>query len=455
MTSRNKAATPSFDCDVIVIGGGPAGTTAATDLARRGRAVTLFERDTHPRFHIGESLLPMNIPILERLGVLDAVERIGVRKPGADFPASNERGFNVFEFTRALGSPPTYAFQVQRAAFDEILLRNAQAAGVRVHEQTEVLSVTFEADCESASSKSASSKSASSKSASSKSAIVEVRDASGSVRQLRARYVVDASGRQTLLGTQLKLKERNRRHRSAAIFGHFTGVERRVEPYTGNISIYRFHMGWIWLIPLPSGITSIGAVCLPEHLKQRGGDLESFLMDILRSVPRLSDRVTNAKLAGHLEATGNYSYECRRICGPGWIMIGDAGAFVDPVFSSGVYLAMHGAERAAELVDRVLGGAGEARMQRAYAREIRGGISKFSWFIVRFTTPALAWLFANPRNILRVEDAMVAFLSGCVFAPAPALRRLRVFKLLYYVTSLFLWREMLRHFREIRRGAVS
>ncbi len=443
MTSRNNAALRSFDCDVIVIGGGPAGATAATDLARRGRAVTLFERDIHPRFHIGESLLPMNIPILERLGVLDAVERIGVRKPGADFPAANERGFNVFEFTRALGNPPTYAFQVQRADFDEILLRNAQAAGVCVHEQTEVLSVTFDAD------------SGTSGSADSKSAMVEVRDDAGAVRQLRARYVVDASGRQTLLGTQLKLKERNRRHRSAAVFGHFTGIERRGEPYTGNISIYRFQLGWVWLIPLPNGITSIGAVCLPERLKQRGVDLESFLLDILRSVPGLSDRVANARLTGHLEATGNYSYECRRMCGPCWIMIGDAGAFVDPVFSSGVYLAMHGAERAAELVDRVLGGAAEVRMQRAYAREIRGGLRKFSWFIVRFTTPALAWLFANPRNILRVEDAMVAFLSGCVFEPAPALRRLRVFKLLYYVTSLFLWRETLRHFREVRRGSVS
>ncbi len=433
MTSRNNAASTSFDCDVIVIGGGPAGATAATHLARHGRAVTLFERDAHPRFHIGESLLPMNIPILERLGVLDAVERIGIRKPGADFPASNERGFNVFEFTRALGNPPTYAFQVQRAQFDEILLRNAEAAGVQVRERTEVRTVAFDAD----------------------SATVEVRDAAGEVRRLRARYVVDASGRQTLLGTQLKLKERSRRHRSAAVFAHFTGIERRHEPHTGNISIYRFHQGWIWLIPLPDGITSIGAVCLPEHLKQRGGDLESFLMDTLRSVPGLSDRMANARLTGHLEATGNYSYECRRMCGPRWVMAGDAGAFLDPVFSSGVYLAMHGAERAAELVHRALDGAAEAPLQRAYAREMRGGLRKFSWFIVRFTTPALAWLFANPRNILRVEDAMVAFLSGCVFEPGPTLRRLRVFKLLYYVASLFMWRETLRHFREVRRRAVS
>ncbi len=263
---------------------------------------------------------------------------------------------------------------------------------------------------------------------------VTVRDAAGATRVVRGRYLVDASGRDTFLGSRLKLKERHSRHRSAAVFAHFTGVERRAAPWTGNISIYRFHHGWIWLIPLTDDITSIGAVLLPEHLKQRSGPLEDYLTNILNSVPALQARMVNARLHGNLEATGNYSYECRDLTGPRWIMAGDSGAFVDPVFSSGVYLAMHGATRAAELVDAVLSGAREKSLQRAYAREMVAGVREFSWFIVRFTTPALAWLFANPRNILRVEEAMVSMLSGHVFGAHRTLRRLRVFKALYYIT---------------------
>jgi len=437
MTSQENQINRGLDCDVIVIGGGPAGTTAATELARRGRRVQLFEKSRHPRFHIGESLLPMNIPILERLGVLAEVDRIGIRKPAADFPADNERGFNVFDFSKSLERLPGYAYQVKREQFDEILFRNTQRAGVDTYENTEVVSATTSAE----------------------SASVTVRDAAGQTREVRARYLIDASGRDTFLGSALKLKKRHTRHRSAAIFAHFTGVERRAAPWTGNISIYRFGegggVGWIWLIPLGDDVTSIGAVLLPEQMKRRTGSLEEFLMNILHSVPALKARMVNASLHGNLEATGNYSYECREHSGTRWIMAGDSSAFVDPVFSSGVYLAMHGASRAAGLVDAVLSGARERPLQRAYEREMRAGLREFSWFIVRFTTPALAWLFANPRNVLRVEEAMVSMLSGHVFEARRTLRRLRVFKALYYITSLFMWRDTLRHRRDSRVHAGS
>lgn len=419
------------DADVIVIGGGPAGSTVAAFLAQRGRRVILLEKARHPRFHIGESLLPMNLPILERMGVLDAVEKMGVRKLAADFPAGNSRGFNAFDFARSLPGSPGHAFQVPRAQFDALLFRRAAALQVDAREEVEVEGVELHGD----------------------SATVRLRGDRGET-SLRARFLVDATGRDTLLGNQLRLKRSHPRHRSAALFAHFEGVARRDGEYAGNISIYRLAEGWIWVIPLPDGLTSIGVVCLPRVLKARAGDRNSFFMELLLGVPQLADRMRDARLAGEVHASGNYSYACDRFHGRGWLMVGDAAAFIDPVFSSGVYLAMHGAERAAQLVDAVLAGAPEAPLQRAYEREMRGGMRRFSWFIERFTSPALAWLFANSRDVYKLEQATISLLAGRVFNAREVGRRLLLFKVLYYLTSLRLWGRMRHHRRSLRAASA-
>ena len=419
--------------DVLVIGGGPAGTTAATLLARKGWKVTLLEKAAHPRFHIGESLLPMNLPILERLGVLEQVRAIGVHKLGADFPLQDEGdNTHVFRFDRAIAPKFGYAFQVKREEFDQLLFRNALANGVDARERTTVEKVEFEDG---------------------RPRVVHARDADGNALAFRVRYLVDASGRDTFLGNKLKLKRKSDLHQSAAIFSHFTGVRRRDGEDAGNITVDRFDHGWFWLIPLPGGVMSVGAVCFPEYLKQRsahrgeaGGDPnEAFLMRTLQTTPSVWNRMQDAERVAPVHVTGNYTYACSRMSGPGWVMAGDAYAFVDPVFSSGVYLGMNSAEQAAEVVDTALREpAREAAMQEAMENRLKRGLKHFSWFIYRFTTPVMQHLFANPRNDWQLEQAVISMLAGDVFDNRVVLRKLRLFRLVYALTALQLAPRALR-----------
>lgn len=415
VTEEMQPPPPPAECDVIVVGGGPAGSTAATLLARQGWSVVLLEKDRHPRFHIGESLLPMNLPILERLGVLESTDRIGVLKRGADFPAPTPEGYNVFRFERALDRSGTHAYQVRRDEFDQMLFENASAAGAHAFQGHRVAKAELAPD----------------------GVIVEGKSDEGRGFRCQARYLVDASGRDTFLGNQLRSKRKSSHHQSAALFAHFSGVDRRSGEDAGNVSIYRFEQGWVWLIPLRDEIMSIGAVCWPDHLKQRRAGNREFLLETLRSIPELSRRMERAEIVGNLHATGNYSYECRDMCGPRWIMAGDSFAFVDPIFSSGVYLAMHAAEQAADVVNGVLRDPRRERaLQRHYERGIRRGLSTLSWFIHRFTSPAMRKLFAGPRNVFGVERAMISMLSGDVYRDNGVQWRLEIFKMIYRVASL-------------------
>ena len=409
-------------CDVAVIGGGPAGSTAAALLARRGHRVIVLEKAHHPRFHIGESLLPMNLPLFERLGVLEQVRALGVVKPGADFEADNERGYNSFAFRRAIGDSPPHAYQVWRADFDRMLFEHARACGADAREGHEAV------QCEQLGPRATR---------------LEVRTDAGASYRIEARYVVDASGRDTFLSGRRRLRRRNKRHQSAAIFGHFRGAEPRSGEDAGNISIYRFEHGWMWMIPLPAGVMSVGAVCRPDYLKQRRGPTLEFLLATLKRNAALWRRVEHAELIGNqVHVTGNYSYDSRQIGGPGWVLVGDAFAFVDPVFSSGVYLAMCGAEQAAHAVDVALRApAAEKALLRRLERRYRSGIRRFSFFIYRFNDPVMARLFRQPSNRLQIEQGMISMLAGDLFDTPRVLWRLQFFKLVYALGCLRDWRR--------------
>jgi flavin-dependent dehydrogenase len=409
-------------CDVAVIGGGPGGSTAAALLARRGYKVIALEKEHHPRFHIGESLLPMNLPVFERLGVLDKVRAMGVFKSGADFEADNERGYSTYAFARAIGNSPPHAYQVWRQDFDQMLYQHARECGADAREGHEVRALEQTGPRESR---------------------LDVRTDDGHGYSIQARYVIDASGRDAFMSARKKLRRKNDRHQSAAIFGHFRGAERRSGEDAGNISIYGFEHGWMWMIPLPGGVMSVGAVCRPGYLKQRKGRTLEFLLDTLRRSPALWRRVEHAELIGNeVRVTGNYSYDSTRMGGPGWVLIGDAFAFLDPVFSSGVYLAMTGAEQAAGMVDAALREpAREAALLRRLEKRQRAGMARFSFFIYRFNGPVMRQMFRQPRNTWQLEQGVISMLAGDLFDTPKVLWRLQLFKLVYAISGLRDWRR--------------
>ena len=361
----------------------------------------------------------MNLPILQKLGVLEQVAALAVHKPGAEFAPQPGRGVLRFHFDRALGRSPKYAYQVDRAQFDDTLFRAASAAGVDCRSEWTVNDVHRTGG-----------------------QLLVSAEHAGRKHRIAARHVVDASGRQTLLARMLGGKRKDNRHASAAVYRHFSGRPATSEPTDGNIGVYHLPAGWLWLIPLPGDRLSVGAVCWPDALKARRGKLDAFLDEQIACSPEASARLGGAQPEGPARAEGNYSYTVQKSAVAGVTAVGDAGCFIDPVFSSGVYLAMRGGEQAAACVDASLRRPWLAALARwRYARGVRRRVRSFSWFIYRFTTPAMRELFANPRNVLGLEQAVIAMLAGNGSGSLGIRLRLLVFRGIYALTALRLARQ--------------
>ena len=326
------------DKPIVVIGGGPAGSCVSTFLVRMGLDVVLLEREHFPRSHVGESLLPSSIPILENLGVMDEVRAAGFTvKPGATMIWGTEREPWSWYFRETHASNP-HSYQVWRPEFDAILLNNARRSGVDVREGWQVTRVEFDDD----------------------GSAIAVRcratDGSSGEIELPARYVVDASGQSGVLSRQLGLREWDDFFRNLAVYGYYKGGEQLPKPDEGNILIESQADGWMWHIPLREGWASVGAVVDLEAGQRAVREMgpRGLLERQIAAAPYLAGMLADAKMVSEPEVARDWSYRCKSLSGPGYILVGDAGCFVDPLFSSGVHLALTYAALAAVVVASAL-----------------------------------------------------------------------------------------------------
>jgi len=408
-------------CDVLVIGGGPAGSTAAALLAKQGRKVVLLEKAHHPRFHIGESLLPGNVELFERLGVREEVEKIGMPKFGIEFVPPDLDYCSYVDFAEGWDPSKGSAWQVRRSELDELLFRNAARSGAQTHEGTKVTALDFDQA----------------------GATVRSRSDDGVEQTWRTSFVVDASGRDTMLATKFKSKQKNPDHNSTALFGHFTGARRLEGKREGNISICWFEHGWFWFIPLADGTTSVGAVCWAYYLKARDKPLKDYFYDTIALCPELADRLKGATLVDDkVHATGNFSYSSTHATGDRYLMIGDAFTFIDPMFSSGVYLAMQSAFDGAQLVATALDQPERLPLARhELEKRMRTGPRDYSWFIYRVTNPTIRDMFMHPQDIFNVKKGLMSLLAADIHHGARYRRSLLMFKVVYYFVSILNWRR--------------
>lgn len=324
--------TATEHADVVVIGGGPAGATTSTLLAQNGHRVVLFERDKFPRFHIGESLIPETYWVLKRLNMLDKMRASPfVQKHSVQFVGSSGKLSQPFYFFEHKPHECSQTWQVLRSEFDKMMLDNAREHGVEVHEQVRVLEVLFDGE---------------------RATGVRIMEADGTKRDVRARVVVDASGQTALLSNRLKLRVADPELQKGAVWTYFEGAYRDVGRDEGAtmVLLTAGRNGWFWYIPLHNDIVSIGVVSSFDYLFTGRGSHERIFHEELENCPAAKQRVAGARRVADFFATKDYSYHSRQTAGDGWVLVGDALAFLDPLYSSGVLLALKSGQLAADAI---------------------------------------------------------------------------------------------------------
>jgi flavin-dependent dehydrogenase len=391
-------ANNSSDPDVVVIGGGPAGSTCSTILRQHGLTVDLFERETFPRFHIGESLIPMTYHVLKRTGMLDKMKASHfVKKYSVQF--INQRGklSEPFYFIDHKPHESSQTWQVRRSEFDHLNLKNAAEHGVRVHENARVIEVLFEGD---------------------RAVGVRVKVGDEPEKVVRAKVVVDASGQSTMLTDRLGLREWDPILKKAAVWTYWKGAVRDTGRDEGTQLVIQTEgkKGWFWYIPLHDDIVSVGVVADYHYLftNRASKELESIYFEEVAKAPGVQPRIKNASRCDIFRAQKEYTYRAKKVAGDGWCLVGDAFGFLDPLYSSGVMLALTSGSMAADAIAEGIkkGDTSESQL-RKWEPTFTAGMERTRKLVVEFYDGLSFGKFV--RKHPHLKDLVTDVLIGDVF----------------------------------------
>lgn len=395
----------SVNFDVVIAGGGPGGSICAAQLAKRGVSVLVLEKAHHPRFHLGESLLPQSMPVLKQVGVFDEVAARFIVKRGANFHESGTLKQSRYDFSEAFDRSTTFAFEVPRDEFDELLARHAQKCGADFREGWTVTKFVLD------------------EAANGGPSFVEATDPSGKSHTFETKIAIDATGRDSLIAHAQRSTEKVPELDKTAIFSHWNNAWRDEGDRAGDIQIVVFgeaeETGWFWSIPFKDGRTSVGAVVASGWIKKRkvpGAPVQDLYDRAIAESPAMQRIVSGARQLMPATATADFSFRVRDLAGPGWLVVGDAGGFIDPLFSTGAHLAMYGGFHAANAIaDGLAKGALKQADFDAWSKLVRKGAELFLGSVQAFYRGSLTpYLFADDQHPF-LRRAITSMLAGDVF----------------------------------------
>lgn len=387
---------------MAIIGGGPAGSTAATLLSRAGRRVIVLEREKFPRFHIGESLLPFSMQTFNRLGLQEKLRANFVEKFGGEIAEAGGEKAAKFYFKDGFASRTDRSYQVTRSKFDKMLLDHAGESGAEICEEISVDDVSFHND----------------------GVTLRVRDLRKAgvsdpggrkvEAEVCAKYLIDASGRNSVVGSKFRLKKNYQHLQKLSLFAHYEGVEREAGIDGTLTRMVRTLNSWFWVIPLENDRTSIGIVLEAADFKKSGLSAEEFFERAIAEQPLVRNRIGEGRRISQVYTAADFSYRSERLTGDRWLLAGDAAGFIDPVFSSGVFLAVLAGEQAADVLHEVLDHPKKGRrLFRHYERLVNRAMDVYLRFVESwYAGKEFIEVFLTPTTLFQIPPAVNAVLGG-------------------------------------------